>query len=257
MKILLLPVPPVNPWPLKASHPNALPAGQTAIAKRYFRGNARKFASFASSLIFFISCFISFDKSYSDDDLSNLAVEKIKFSSKIEKAKIAVLNFLPLPDKLPDKLLPHERVFTGEFYSPKPKDIKFEGVFMPANYQEILASSIKIIKKVYGLDIRVVSSISEIPKNTNYIIFGAVKGFNCSDDKAVVDLNIQIIDGKTYEVVKTFPIKKSATLNEKLSVSQPIHVVGSAGRDFHQQRSLLSALSYSSMLDIIGIIDRI
>jgi len=38
--ILKLPAPPTNPLPLKASHPNGLPAGQATL-KRYFSGQQK------------------------------------------------------------------------------------------------------------------------------------------------------------------------------------------------------------------------
>ncbi len=185
------------------------------------------------------------------ETISNVTVDKIQINPKLANAKIAVINFLPLPDPLPNGLVLNERVFTKEFYSKNPKEKDYNGIFIPANYLELIHNSVLIAKKVHGLDIQIVSSLSEIPKDMDYIVFGAVREFSCSNTIASLDLRIEIVNGKSLEVIKEINLKKSVPAKEKLPVVYPVHVIGASGKDFNNQRRLLAVLAYSAALDLI------
>ena len=73
--------------------------------------------------------------------------EALQDSNILKSRKIAIVKFFPLPEKVIGNRRPHERVFTGEFYSEKPHDLEnIEGIFIPNDYLEIIGSNFNVFR---------------------------------------------------------------------------------------------------------------
>jgi len=183
-------------------------------------------------------------------------LKNIEFSEKITSVKIVFVKFMPLPYKLPGGMMPHERVFTNELYSHKPTEAQPEGKFIPNNYLEIINENLEVVKTLYGLKLQVVNSVADIPLDADYIVFGTIQDFSCTERNTSISVNILLLKGKSFDQIKITKVQKSLEKgNIPLIVNHPLHTIGSHGSNFLPQRSLLSMISYMCIIDIIKFID--
>jgi hypothetical protein len=181
-------------------------------------------------------------------------LEKIAFSEKIKNCKIVIVSFLPLPQSK-DGLKQHERVFTGEYYSNKPNDVEYSGVFIPNNYMDYIGNNMNLISRQYGLKIEHVQNVNLIPVDADLIVFGAVKRFEAAQS-ANVGFVIQLLNGKTFEPIKSKTIEKSYNFDDvPLGINPLLHTVGKHSVDFQPQRHVLNLTTYLAVLDILKFID--
>lgn len=191
---------------------------------------------------------------FSAEDPWEATLRDVHFSPKLKNLKIAVLRFLPLPQKS-DGLVPHERVFTGELYSQKPTDPEINGLLIPRNYLEILDNSLYLLNRMYGLKIEIAENTEEIPVDADYVVFGAVKFFGAST-QAVVSFDVQVMRGRTFAPLKKTSIEKTLNFaNIPWIANQPIHMIGNHAVDFHPQRDILNLTSFLCMVDLFTLID--
>lgn len=194
------------------------------------------------------------DKEYLDVEQG---IEKL--SSEIKAKKITIVKFLPLPHKLPNNMVPHERVFTNEFYSQKPTDKKIDGIFIPNNYLDIINDNLKVINHRHKLKIEIVDSVATIPDDSDYILFGAVQEFYVDNKQAKVSLNIQLLKGINLECItnKVFSKSLDKTSDTPQGVNKPMHMIGEHKDNFREDRSLLNITTYMSLVKIIKLINEV
>ena len=179
-------------------------------------------------------------------------------SHKLKSKKIEILRFFPLPQKAMGNMRPHERVFTGEFYSERPHDSEnIEGIFIPNDYLKILENNFQVCRIEYGLNIEWIDSISEIDSNADLILIGAVLDFSVDNNEASVKMSVRIIDGKSLGTVKEAIINKRIKRKSQKPVSfnRPVHTLGSLGDDFYLERYLLNLACYNSISDLLNIVN--
>jgi len=207
------------------------------------------------------------------EDKKYLDVERgiRKLSSEIKAKKITIVKFLPLPLKLSNNMVPHERVFTNEFYSQEPTSKKFDGIFIPNNYLDIINDNLKVLNYRHKLKIEIVDSVATIPADSDYILFGAVQEFYVDNKQAKVSLNIQLLKGINLECItnKVFSKSLDKTRNTRPSylrvslrpthqgVNKPLHMIGDHKDNFHEDRSLLNIATYMSLVKIIKLINEV
>ena len=195
------------------------------------------------------------------EDKKYLDVERgiRKLSSEIKAKKITIVKFLPLPLKLSNNMVPHERVFTNEFYSLEPTSKKFDGIFIPNNYLDIINDNLKVLNYRHKLRIEIVDSVATIPADSDYILFGAVQEFCVDSKQAKVSLNIQLLKGMNLETItnKVFSKSLEKTTNTPQGVNKPMHMIGEHKDNFHEDRSLLNIATYMSLVKIIKLINEV
>lgn len=185
--------------------------------------------------------------------------EVLNVSHKLKSKRIAVLQFFPLPQKVTGNRRPHERVFTGEFYSEKPHDAEnIEGIFIPNDYLRMLENNFQVYSIKYGLNIKWIDNIAGIDSDDDLILIGSVLDFSVDDDVANVKMSVRIIDAKSLSTIKGAMIHKRIKRESKepISFQEPIHTLGSLGSDFYLERYLLNLACYSSIADLLNVVNQ-
>lgn len=175
-------------------------------------------------------------------------------SEAMRKARIAVVQFLPLPYNMP--ISPHERVFTGEFYSENPGDSGAAGWFIPENYLEMINTNLLAARDLYGLRLDIVKNIAEVPADANLIVLGAVRSFRAGSDASVA-LTIRLLRGGTHKPIRSLTIENSVSGQDvPYRRNFPIHTVGDHAYDFHPQRVLLNSATHKCVLDLLNALEK-
>lgn len=179
---------------------------------------------------------------------------KTPFSAHLKNVKIAVIPFFPMSAT---HLGPrHERVFTHEFYSPKPTEAALSGWFSPENYLDIIRDAFCGIRLHHHLQIDLADQIGNIPDNADYVVLGAVNAFEAGS-MATVSFDICLLKGKTFDLIgekRFFQSLKSDNL--PFISNYPIHMIGNHAVDYHPQRTALNLATYLALLNVLQWIDQ-
>lgn len=204
-----------------------------------------------------VACFVLFPVLVASGGMAESS--QLEVSVKLKSKKISIVRFFPLPGKVIGKRHPHDRVFTGEYYSKTPQKLKdVEGIFIPKDYLEIIGNNFNVFRIQYGLDIKWTDSFAEVESDSDLVMMGSVLDFSANSSKATVKMAIRILDGKTLRVIKDTVITKSIERKSKKSMSfnLPFHTLGSLGSDFYLERYLLNLACYQSIQDLISIVQK-
>ncbi len=188
------------------------------------------------------------------DEPSSVLQHELRVSASLKSAKIVVVRFFPLRGRHLGSL--HERVFTDELYSDNPAGADITGWFVPRNHTDMIRDSFAVVGKLYGLDIDTVDDIGEVPEGADCVVLGMVRDFRAGGE-AKVCFDIRLLRGKSLEISRdqTFACQIK-TDDVPFITSHPIHMIGNHALDYHPQRTMLSAATYLTVLDVFEWIDK-
>ncbi len=210
---------------------------------------------FALLMLLMILAFIAFaQNSQSAENCNRPELCQTSFSPRLKSSKIAVLPFFPMS---PDHLAPlHERVFTNEFYSPKPTDAVFSGWFSPVDYLEMIRDGFLSIGFHHQLRIIALDQIGSVPRDADYVVLGIVNEYEAGS-MAAVSFDIRLLKGNTFESIGNKRFSRSIKVdNIPFITNYPIHMIGNHAIDYHPQRTALNLSTYLAILDILQWIDQ-
>jgi len=169
----------------------------------------------------------------------------------LKNARIAIVRFLPANS--PENSRPHERVFTGEFYSLRPADRKLFGWFVPKEALDLIERNLRVVAEMHGLKVDVVQNAADAADGYDYVVLGALREFNYGKE-ASIKMTVRLLDGRTLEPLADHKIERVAR-DEKASplyVNQPLHMVGAHLQDLRPQRMVLNYSAYECALELLG-----
>ena len=183
---------------------------------------------------------------------SDLPIDDINITPRFKQTKIAVVQFLPLPDGHAAGKIPHRRVFTDEIISTTSQTSTVTGDFVPVDYLEIINNNLKGLGFYYGLPIKIYQNIGAVPDDAALIVLGAVKTFFVGKI-AEVNMAVRLLDGKTYKLLKEASLKKTygAMADIPFIPNMPVHTVGNHANNFHPQRVVLNLATHACMIELL------
>lgn len=188
--------------------------------------------------------------------LAAYQIDDITPSPALKHAKIAVVQFLPLPDCTASGKIPHERVFTNEIITKNPESTEIAGDFVPVDYLNIINANLKGLAAYYGLSFIICQNIGAVPDDADFIVLGAVKKFQVGK-RVEIGIDIRLLEGRTCNVREQTVLQNTYgdVAHIPFIPNHPIHTVGRHANNFHPQRVLLNRAANACILELIEFID--
>ncbi|WP_320173180.1 hypothetical protein [Maridesulfovibrio sp.] len=154
--------------------------------------------------------------------------------------KIAIVNFLPLPDSSRFKLPVNKKVMTAEFYCAEDEPDYDNGYFIPEEYMEIFHNNLKIWAEVNHINLNFFENLHGISKNNfDLIILGRIITASVSDS-AILKVEILILDGNDFKLLRRSILSHEESKRQSDPIHTPVHFIGEHNENFCIQRTLLS-----------------
>ncbi|WP_432738052.1 hypothetical protein [Maridesulfovibrio sp. FT414] len=158
--------------------------------------------------------------------------------------KIALVDFLPLPDSAKFQLPINRKVMTSEFHSSEDEPDYGKGYFIPEEYQDIILNNIKSWAAVKKINLTSFEELKGIePKEFDLVILGRTISAKVSDS-AMIKVELLVLDGSDFRLLQRRIISHEESKRQSDPIHTPIHFIGEHNDNFCVQRTLLSVTAH-------------
>ncbi len=161
-------------------------------------------------------------------------------SAEYPKIKVALIDFMPLPNVNRFKYPVNKKVMTREFYCAEKDPVYKKGYFIPKEYRRIIRENIQFSAQLQDIDLTVHNSLTGIVKGRyGLVITGRIINAKVSD-LALIEIELLVLDGTTFQLLHRTKISHTESRRQSDPIHTPIHFIGEHEKDFNEQRTLLS-----------------
>jgi len=179
--------------------------------------------------------------------------------AQLRQKKIGFVEVFPLSTDSMRGRLPHQRCFTGELYTQKPKSpLSNSGLlFIPSDYVEIIGASFRQVLRDNQLAFEQYSSLeTAADAGADILVSMSPMTFSVQHDTQLAQVEIyyhaaQPRTGKRIWDGQITSVRKTANLPRSVHSKTIIFMVGTHGFNFQPERALLAATTYANVVDLL------